>query len=780
MSAYNLVIEYLQEKIKRTNINSPKANTGCKILKGYSQKIPDLTYLTREAMDIIEENIHRDSSNSPRGQAPLTNTSHAIGKMACEHLDLELEWRDYVRLGDLFVEAFYNCEIIDLDYERTRDSCHYITLVAPIQDHKQTIKGSSLERPEDITKMMQTWQWLEDEPRTRAVIKGKKGSDSHIIRHNKTSVWLNSINKLQQMPWMIDSRILIAIKAHDLSFPKTEDKELQQRYDSKRREREALIKKAEEVEGKTFYQYISTDYRGRLYYEEPYLNFQGSDWARGMMKFAEGKELVGHALEWLAVHTANSYNQSWTKDEIPSYFEADYKTYLEDQELESISLDKMTLTDRIIWVNENMTDLIYQTADNLIIHDGAEKPVSFLACCLEWADYADQGENYVSHLPIPVDGSNNGWQHLGAISKDSQTGGLVGLTPVEIQADFYVQTAKKLNEITTDERRQEILSAMPMKHIRKGISKRGSMTRAYSAGAKKIAENMWLDCRTEGYDNTYGITEEDCFGFAGDLVKAIEAVCPGPLETMKYLQNLAQYEIGITTRELNGEPAEKEFQAIRKELNTLWDDYNEKQQYFPPRSKAREDWRANNKEWFDLLKEKEYRLREELGKFDSVTSYGNGNMLLTWIAPSGFPVEYEAYQVKPVKIKGTISGYTKHHKDGRVNHVGQEATDKPDINKFVCGVSPNFIHSLDASHMSLIINEWSGFFGAVHDSFSTHACDVEDLVANTKRHFVKMYDCDNYFDRIRYQLTCNTDDVEQPDLGDLNINEVYDSDYFFA
>ena len=79
----------------------------------------------------------------------------------------------------------------------------------------------------------------------------------------------------------------------------------------------------------------------------------------------------------------------------------------------------------------------------------------------------------MTHLPIPIDGSNNGWQHLGAMSKDPHTGKLVGLIPVEIQHDFYVQTAKELYKQTEDEELKAILDAMPMKSIRKGISKRG-------------------------------------------------------------------------------------------------------------------------------------------------------------------------------------------------------------------------------------------------------------------------------------------------------------------
>ena len=82
--------------------------------------------------------------------------------------------------------------------------------------------------------------------------------------------------------------------------------------------------------------------------------------------------------------------------------------------------------------------------------------------------------------------------------------------------------------------------------------------------------------------------------------------------------------------------------------------------------------------------------------------------------------------------------------------------------------------------MAMILNEWHGSFGAVHDSFSTHACDVEELLDITKRTFVDLYNTDNFYDYIRKELTNNTDDVEQPQLGSLDIKEVNESDYFFS
>ena len=783
MVEFNQAIEYLQEKIKRTHVNHPNANTGCKILKGYTSKIPDLKYLVAEAVSLMYEHICREKRGSPRGETPLTYTSHAIGRFTANYLEVDLDWRNTVRLGDLFIESFYNSEMIDLFYNERRDGKHLIYPIMERNWEAAIIKGSSKDKPEPISKMMQQWQWKDNKSRLKPAMKGKTAKDSHIIRQHRESPWLKGINKLQQTPWMIDATVLQAIKQNPLQKPDDNVDELVKRqYRSKVYERDQIILKADELVGEEFYQYISADYRGRLYYEEPFLNFQGSDWARGMFKFAESKIMTDDGKKWLAIHTACSFNQSYDIDKIPKWAEADYKSYLKEQDLESISVDKFTLDDRIRWCNHNV-DLIFDTAENLTIHEKAEKPISFLAACLEFDKMDEEeskGKAYYSHLPIPIDGSNNGWQHLGAISKDTRTGDLVGLIPTEIQRDFYVQTAKELYQITTDERRKEILDKMPMKHIRKGISKRGSMTRAYSAGADKIAENMWVDCRTEDYHNMYGLTEEDCYGFASDLIKAIDIVCPGPLQTMGYLQDLAQYEIGTRLRFKDGEEAEKEFQALRKELNTLWNEYNSKKSQFPKRSKEVDDWKENNRGWYDLLLEKQYRLQEQISQFETIVVEGNGSPILTWNTPSGYPVEYEAYQVRPVETISTISGYNKYNKKSQVKHVGQETSENPDINKYVCGVSPNYIHSLDASHMTLLINEWAGAFGPIHDSFSTHACDVEDLVAATKRVFIKMYDCPNYFDRIRYQLTCNTDNIEQPQLGTLNVQEVKNSDYFFA
>ena len=391
-----------------------------------------------------------------------------------------------------------------------------------------------------------------------------------------------------------------------------------------------------------FYQYVDLDYRGRVYYIESFMNFQGSDWARGIMEFAHAKPMTAAGQRWLAIHTACCYNESYNIDEIPEWCTSDYVSYLQSEGLDSISVDKMTLEDRYQWTLQSLSDIIeWAKSDAMVL--SAEKPVSFLACCYEWLDYTDAmlaKRMHMTRLPIPIDGSNNGWQHLGAMSKDTQTGELVGLVPVEIQKDFYVQTAKKMLEMVKDEELQAILSSMPMKDIRKGISKRGSMTRAYSAGVKKISENMWMDCKGEDYHEKYGLTEEHCLKLAKVLVKAIDEVCPGPLQTMEYLQELVKFCLGsFEFVDSEGNPVKqkdlKELRARRKELSLV------------PSRTDEEDEELN-----DLVK--------KLDSFEYKLISGLGETSVTWSTPSGFTVVYESWRTQRAAYRGTISGYTKY------------------------------------------------------------------------------------------------------------------------
>lgn len=726
-------LQYLTEKIRKA-----KAHIACSLLKLTTED--DLKAYLVFTMDTIQQHFTRNSirgNKSYQGEANLTHLSTTVGAHILDDIkyyhDDQPSWEWFklrVMMGDLFLEAFYQTHQINigknkddnfvpmesLDRSLKRSRTHYIVvpelwnLEIP-QGSKDLLLGTTYDKPNDITELMQ--------PTDRPVIKGWTDQRRHEFTQYLGRDFIKSMNVLQQTPWKINTQIRDILYRNRQKIL-DQHLHLPKKYKSKVIEFDLTMARSTLIEDRTFYQYTEADYRGRVYYTTPFLNFQSNDIARGQMLFSTGKLMTEAGLRRLKIHIACCYNQTFNKDSLPDWLVTDYLPYLEDEGLDDISVDKMTLEDREAWTDNNL-DMLMDIAAEERIELAAEKPITLLACVLEIYNALQSDGEYYTYLPVPVDGSNNGWQHLSAMSKDKQAGELVGVVPQEIQKDFYVQCAKNL--IT---RLPEWFSdrQMPMKHIRKGIAKRGSMTRAYSAGASKIAENMYLDCHVEGYLEKYNITKEDCQLLAKHLVKAIDEVCAGPLQTMKFLQKIAEAEIAS-----------------------------------------------------DYAKETHQKS-------------------INWTTPSGFPVIYEAFIDNEFKEKAIISCSERKVKpvirkeDGteeltdtiRIQHVGKENTDKPKIRSFMSGISPNFVHSMDAAHMAQVIKEWGSDFGAIHDSFSVHACDVDELLEIIKDKFVAMYNYSNFFDVIEQMIITNHDNFNhtQPGLGSLEIREVYDSDYFFA
>ena len=636
------------------------------------------------------------------GIAYLTATSSRIGynylnenSFAAPEDRVE-RWKEELNIGILAIEALFNTKYINIEYNGSMKA-YVITVLdkwkrTRVWPHR--IRGTVYYPIPHIEELYQR--------NRRPVIKNWKREDDEIFEEFLDESFVAAINKLQRQSWKINIPVykeLLRNRKLYTTVPDTDDELLKQQAISKASEFRSIVALVSRIRKKReFYQYMECDYRGRVYCAQPFFNFQGSDFARGLFLFSETKPVTSKGRKWLARHTATCFNQSYTISDIPSWCRTDYASYLEAEGLESISVDKMTMGDREEWTNRNMDTILKNYAVK------GEKPVSYLACCNEWRKYHEDPTSFESSLPIPIDGSNNGWQHLAAISQDKEAGRLVGLTDEKIQQDFYVHTAKELIKLMPQWFEDR---SIPMKHIRKGISKRGSMTRAYSAGAQKIAENMWLDCRTEGYDKLYDMTKRDCFDLAKHLIIAIDRVCTGPLKTMKFLQELAIYKV----------------------------------------------------------------------RRDKVP-------FLNWETPAGFPVFYEAATKDSEPHRVTLRGFkNKKGKNKQITLRGEFSSNYPDIHRFICGISPNFIHSLDAAHMCNVIDRWDGAFGGVHDSFSTHADDVDNLQQLTKEVFIQQYtplNGDNYRGIKRMLDLEDIQLQEEPNVGTLDLMEVTNSDYFFS
>lgn len=732
-------LEYLSQKVGKVVPDSDKVyNEGARLLACSVDWDQHLDRYINESWSTLLKYCVRNKQSSYSASVKLTFASDLIGKRIARDIGAdETDIKSTLALGDLMLETFLQADLIEIfrEYEGRR-APYMVRITGDIDAVRPVLIGTSFVPLDPIRGLRSP---LTKEP----FIKG--WHDAKKFHAYLDAPFVRALNALRATAWKLNGPVFEVLKqnpppchlelidqdgvVHDYyidtrrnkpagklthtdgtPFLGDQDPKLQ-RMMSKLFEYNQIVAKAQMVSdnGGVFYQEVSCDYRGRVYYAEPFLEYQGSDIARSLFLFEDAKRMGTRGAFWLYVHAAASYNQSYTIGQLRGlkWTTTDYIQYLKKEGLDSISVDKMTIQDRYNWTRHNISRFFSVQESQIPLCVDAEKPYAFLAACYEIRSYLTDPDNYKSGLPIPIDGSNNGWQHLAAMSKDKHAGALVSLTPSPLQQDFYVAVAKDLIKIMPDWFDDR---AIPMKHVRKGIAKRGSMTRAYSAGKTRIAKNMYDDCHVEGFTVKYNITEIDCEILAGNLIKAINQVCAGPLKTAKFLQKIAAHELD------------------------------------------------------------------------------SGRRQLEWTTPSGFPVIYKANLQREKKQRGTIRGITG-NKDGRIMHVvrvdvlTKDTKEKvPCRRSFASGISPNFVHSMDAAHMVNTINAFGQGFAAVHDSFATHACDVDWLQEATKMTFIAQYDMDNFFDYMQEQLMLHreTFDQDQPELGRLEIKEVMNSEYFFS
>jgi DNA-directed RNA polymerase len=154
-----------------------------------------------------------------------------------------------------------------------------------------------------------------------------------------------------------------------------------------------------------------------------------------------------------------------------------------------------------------------------------------------------------------------------------------------------------------------------------------------------------------------------------------------------------------------------------------------------------------------------------------------------WTTPDGFLVVQNYREQKTHRIDTMLMG-------SRV--TAQVQTDMPavDKRKQASGFSPNFVHSLDASHLRLTVRraaqEGIKDFALVHDSFGTHAANTGRFFAILRETMVEMYRgrdvMQNLHTEILSQLSPENQSLlpQPPAMGQLDIEAVVDCDFAFA
>lgn len=427
------------------------------------------------------------------------------------------------------------------------------------------------------------------------------------------------------------------------------------------------------------------DWRGRLYPLPSYLTPQGDDRCRGLLEFAAGEPLGEGGGYWLAVHVANVWG-----------------------------FDKAPFDERVQWVMDHEAAIMDSAMDPL---DGerfwatAGDPWQALASSREWLGYKLQGADYVSHLPISMDGTCNGLQHLSAMLRDPIGGAEVNLVPRDRPGDIYTAVAKVV---------QQRVGAMAIE----GGEDAQDAARWVGKVSRKVVKRPVMTL-------PYGVSR---FGMA-DQIKAVldEALTAGE-PILEGDTHKAAAWLSVPVYEACGEVVV----AARSAMD-----------------------------WLQALA----RVAAEADK------------PLAWTTPVGM-LCHQAYPKVSSKKVNTLVGSTRYQV-----RVLEDVEGTIDRRRMANGISPNFVHSMDAAHLvdsvNRLMDQGITSFGMIHDSYATHACHIETLHETIRQSFVSLYSA-NRLEEFRTQIMDQLPEElraqipEVPPMGSLDINAVLESEYFFA
>ena len=461
-----------------------------------------------------------------------------------------------------------------------------------------------------------------------------------------------------------------------------------------------------------FYLPHNLDFRGRIY-PIPTFNHQRADHIRALFQFARGKRLGPTGAYWLCINLANT---------------GDFN-----------KISKKSLDERIRWVNANQRTLyLIGKKPGLTRHiwQEADKPFSFLAACIDFAGYVENGEDHVSHIPPALDGANSGVQHYSAALRDEKGGATVNLVPQEQPADVYQIVADRVNEAINTDTSDEA-EMWKQYGVSRKVVKRNVMTFAYSSEKYGFRQQQMEDLMKPLEDDVLeGLLTDHPFGddngskaatfIAGKVWDAVNDVVTKAAEGMRFIQKCAQ----LCAHEAKP---------------------------------------------------------------------------LIWTSPIGLPVvhAYDQYNINRVRIflydktiqPSEATQKSKVTDDGSVYNcimVNLRTTPKGTLDKMKQrnAAAPNFIHSLDASHLMFTVlaglDEGIEDFMLIHDSFATHAADTERFSYLIREQFVAMYEHFDVIQRLYNNTYAQLDDksrmslVEVPAKGELDLYDVLRSDYAFA
>lgn len=415
-------------------------------------------------------------------------------------------------------------------------------------------------------------------------------------------------------------------------------------------------------------------------------------------------------------------------------------------------VDKVTFEERIKWVEDNHDNIMAAAKapmDSIEWWGRLDSPFCFLAFCFEYAGVMHHGLSYSCSLPIAFDGSCSGIQHFSAMLRDHIGGHAVNLTPSGKVQDIYRIVSDRIEEGL----KVLLINGTDNEMVTHEDKKTGEITERIKLGTRELAR-QWL---TYGMSRkvtkrsvmtlAYGSKE---YGFADQVYEDIVmpaidsgsgAMFTDPSQASRFMAKMIWEAVSVTV--VAAVDAMKWLQGAAKLLAA----------------------EVKDKKTGEILKP---------------------CLPVHWVTPDGFPVWQEYRKKDTTRLNLMFLG--SFNLQPTVNKGTKKELDK---HKQESGISPNFVHSQDGSHLrKTVVHTHRKYgvmsFAVIHDSFGTIPADAEHLFRGVRETMVDTYrDNDvllDFYEQFEYQLHESQRDKlpELPKKGKLNIEDILSSDFAFA
>jgi len=341
------------------------------------------------------------------------------------------------------------------------------------------------------------------------------GSNYHEHSVENKEMLYKSINYLNSIKFSINNKLL--------RYLLNEGSYLFDNYTKNTLQRDITLKVAETFANcnKPFYLSVHADWRGRLYTQSFFIDYQGSDLSLSLIQIWEcdDKPLTEEGKEYLYIYGANNHNQG--------------------------SISKESYENRVKWVETNYNKIISLDKDLI---NSAENPFVFAAFCLNMRDL-DKNPNTVITTPVFLDATCNGIQHLAGLLKDLELG-----TEVNLVSTSETQTETFGGKPSLNKDKPKDLYSKLIDPINKAINKVGMENIEYYSlrfvkFTRKILKHSLM---TKVYNvSIYGISQQlqsklasiknlEKNGFVSDKIKIIlsKETPPSEIELLisKYIE----------------------------------------------------------------------------------------------------------------------------------------------------------------------------------------------------------------------------------------------------